>query len=249
MERIRFACHKCKYEDKSADALLAHKKTTHTVEFVCQICDTEIYGKNHLNRHIAEHNAKNALCETCGEYCTNTSTLQKHILSKHCMNSNGQVAELLKMHLELLNTILSKQSAAEHVINKLVVGQTYLLNDVKAIKNVSRTAPLPPYNSLPQQTPSLPSYSQAAQAPLAQAPQPQAPLLLAPPPQAPRSQEVAPLQQVEAPGECSGKMISWIADSIGHHIHFEEIEKVTGAKIKKRKAYGSAQLIRMLTSL
>ena len=157
------------------------------------------------------------------------------------MNSNGQVAELLKMHLELLNTILSKQSAAEHVINKLVVGQTDLLNDVKAIKNVSRTAPLPPYNSLPQQTPSLPSYSQAAQAPLAQAPQPQAPLLLAPPPQAPRSQEVAPLQQVEAPGECSGKMISWIADSIGHHIHFEEIEKVTGAQIKKRKAYGSVK--------
>ena len=242
MERIRFACHKCKYEDKSADALLAHKKTTHTVEFLCQICESEIYGKDHLNKHIAEHQTKNALCETCGECCTNTSTLQKHILSKHCMYSNGQVNELLKMHLELLNTLLTKQSATEQIINQLVVGQEDLANYVKSIKTVSSYAPLPPSNPMPPSNP-LPSYSRAAQpqAPLARAPQAQPPLSLAPPPQAPQSQDVAPLQQIEALGECSGKKISWIADSIGHNIHFEEIEKVTGAKIKKRKAYGSVK--------
>ena len=92
---IRFSCQKCKYDDKSAAALLAHEKASHNDMFVCQICESVIHGRYSMNKHMAEHQAKDSLCEVCGVSCTNISNLQKHILAKHCMQSSGQVAELL----------------------------------------------------------------------------------------------------------------------------------------------------------
>ena len=122
--RNSFSCHKCRYYDKSANALLAHKKDTHTEVFLCQMCEFESSGKDQLNKHIEDHKAMNRQCELCGQDCMNTSSLQKHIISKHCMSSNGQVGELLKMHLELLNTMLTKQNTAEGILSNMAVKQT-----------------------------------------------------------------------------------------------------------------------------
>ena len=111
--RESFSCHKCKYNDKSAAALLTHEKSMHTEGFTCQMCEFEPSGKDQLKEHIEKHKTMNCRCELCGEDCMNTSSLQKHIILKHCMSSNGQVAELLKMHLELLKTMIIKQNTAE----------------------------------------------------------------------------------------------------------------------------------------
>ena len=56
----------------------------------------------------------------------NTSSLQKHIILKHCMSSNGQVAELLKMHLELLKTMIIKQNTAEGILGRMALKHTTL---------------------------------------------------------------------------------------------------------------------------
>ena len=58
------------------------------------------------------------LCSVCGDNFTEIANLQHHILKNHCMQS-GPVAEALKMHLQLLNTVLTNQSAIEQNIGKI----------------------------------------------------------------------------------------------------------------------------------
>ena len=57
--RASFSCHKCKYNDKSAAALLTHEKSMHTEGFTCQMCEFEPSGKDQLKEHIEEHKTIN----------------------------------------------------------------------------------------------------------------------------------------------------------------------------------------------
>ena len=86
------------------------------------MCEFEPSGKDQLKEHIEEHKTMNCRCELCGEDCMNTSSLQKHIILKHCMSSNGKVAE----HLELLNTMIIKQNTAEGILGRMALKQTTL---------------------------------------------------------------------------------------------------------------------------
>ena len=65
--RESFSCHKCKYNDKSAAALLTHEKSMLTEGFTCQMCEFEPSGKDQLKEHIEKHKTMNCRCELCGE--------------------------------------------------------------------------------------------------------------------------------------------------------------------------------------
>ena len=107
-----FECNNCSFGNGRAATLLKHKEKEHPV-FACSVC---------------------------GDNFTEIANLQHHILKNHCMQSTGQVAEALKMHLHLLNTVLSNQTAIEQRLNSIAVNQSEMATDINLIKEVPLTA-------------------------------------------------------------------------------------------------------------
>ena len=249
---VRSYCHKCKYDDKSAAAMLAHKKNTHIEDvFPCQICEFEASRKDELKKHIEEHQAMNRRCELCGECCTNASNLQKHIVAKHCKKAADKPIDcescgkscptvaslqthLLSVHgsqsdriLELLTNHTLVMSSIQQQIHQMNLSQNCVSKEITEIKegmlrnhvSLERMpataprvpAPAPCVPALPPGGPAVTSYAAAAGEGAAAGAG------------AARSRQVRP-----APTK-----ISFVTDSIGHHVNFAALEKLTKTKTRR----------------
>ena len=94
-----------------------------------------------LNHKAKEHPV--SVCSVCGDYFEQVANLQQHILKNHCMQSTGQVAETLKMHLQLLNTVLTNQTAMEQRLNMIAVNQSTMVTDMHTIKEAQMSLQCP----------------------------------------------------------------------------------------------------------
>ena len=220
----------------------------------------------------AGNNHEYETCTVCQEIFRKGAALQDHILARHCVQSR-EMTELLKIHQELLNTIITSQVKQQNVIE----------NIEKDIKHIRQT-PLTPISGVPMQTPAplhvqplvaphplthqapeststphsiQPPLHQPVPQPSNPPPLPSPPSLLQPhylqlprlpawpQPAAPTRFTVPPTPQVSQKKQDPVLPESWkpkigfVADSIGHNANFEILEKATGAKIKRSKAYCS----------
>ena len=117
--------------------------------------------------------------------------------------------------LVLLKNQAQMLISMQQQINNIYVKQT-CAGHVSPPHNPPIQAPQKEPPTSPQEAPGAPSYAATVRA---QAPQ-----------------QVRP-----GAGKLPVKKISFVADSIGHNVLFEELEKITKTKIKRRKAYGSVR--------
>ena len=135
---------------------------------------TPTFGSKHLkfqealnNDHIEvfddssdeEDNDGQQTCKVCKKTVKNVPDLQDHILAKHGSQSKS-VLELLKLHQQLLNTILAGQSTQLERVNAIALKQTCIIDDIKQIKNISSSS---------SSSPSLSSFQASVEEPAARA--------------------------------------------------------------------------------
>ena len=183
-----FECNHCSFRNVRAETLLRHKENTHPT-FTCSVCR---------------------------ERFTDVTHLQEHILTKHCVKTDA-ITEALKMHLQLLSSVLSNQATIEQRLSNMALKQSCLATDINTVKESQKSAvtlrsvenPPPPSlmsvaTTAPmQQPPSCPST-------YAQMTRPAAPLQLPLPPQSAR---VAPQGLTRAPLQTctpSQKYYGWV---------------------------------------
>ena len=170
-----FECNNCSFKNDRAETLLKHKEKEHPV-FSCSVC---------------------------GDSFAEIANLQHHILKNHCMQATGQVAEALKMHLQLLNTVLTNQTAIEHRLNSIALNQSGMATEINQIKVIQITAEAVRPPGVVSSTPPTPVPVPGSVSTFAERARPaaaqdlsQAPLQLQ---QAPRQQWQAPQQQLQTP--------------------------------------------------
>ena len=215
-----------KVEENEDDASNKEQNKTDNAEkgeYDTSVIHVENVENNKSNNHIVTSHMYGAElhCTVCGKLCKTVDSLQFHLLSNHCQQPETVLQQLKRQE----ETILEMHS----YIKQITISQTNILDDMKQVKssllreNASSCvapcpaipvpapqAPCPPVQSQP------PSYAATAQAQVPQGPQEA------------RQRRQKPV-----------KKISYVGDSIAHHVMFEELERITKAKITKRKAYGA----------
>ena len=106
-----FECNHCSFRYNRAELLLQHKEKTHQT----------------FN------------CSVCREKFTDVTNLQEHILRVHCMKSDA-ITEALKMHLQLLSSVLSNQATIEQRLSSMALKQSCLATDISAVKETQKLA-------------------------------------------------------------------------------------------------------------
>ena len=222
--KITFVCDICEYEFSHKSTLLAHKNDVHRLKLLCQECNYQSSSEQNLKAHNKdEHVEYITPCAVCGETLRNVASLQVHILSKHCTQSD--------LIVKLLKEQEQRMTAMQQQINNMALKQIGVIGDIKQVKEKITTNHVSPVHGPPP-----PGSGHA----------------LSSPPQAPVA-SYAHIVQAPAPGGASMqlskpqgpkltvKKVSYITDSIGHNVIFEELERITKTKIKRRKAYGSVR--------
>ena len=138
--------------------------------------------------------------------------------------------------------------AMQQQINNMSLKQTCVIGDLKQVKERTISNHVSPVHSPPSPNPALSTSSppQASTASYAHMVQ-----VTSPPggPGVSQQQPGAPQQQPQVPQQLAWpqadnipiKKVSYVTDSIGHNVIFEELERITKTKIKRRKAYGSVR--------
>ena len=220
--KYTFRCDMCVSNFNNSVSLRAHKKESHEPIYVCQECNYQTDGKETLKIHtMNEHKYNSPPCTVCGESVGNVASLQVHILSKHCTQSD-MIIKMLKDQEQRIETI-------QQQLNNMALKKTCVIGDLKEVKENIHSSHVTPMHDLAVLFPPPVGAPMASYAHVVQAP-PQVP---GPPQQ----------QAMTLVDEVPVKKVSYITDSIGHNVMFEELEKITKAKIKRKKAYGSVRAV------
>ena len=244
-EAAIFECDKCEYVDSWAANLLIHKTEHHRPNYHCAICGYQAINDDDVKAHIENVHSEPIRvlsCTVCDKTFTNVANLQDHILASHCMQSDGQVVELLRMHQQLLNTVLANQATFEQRVNNMALKQSCMASDIKDFRTNQLKMPVTSHVTHPLAGAPTPPLHEAPPASASHG----AAFSRGPPERqsyADRARVMAPQHQLSAPPQVGSqaKKIAWVADSIGHHADFGELEKIVKSRIKKRKAYGAVK--------
>ena len=205
-------------------------------DFKCTKCKNGCVETGNLLEHREKTQAV-SVCSVCRENFIDVMKLQEHILTKHCMKPDV-LTEALKVHMQLLNTLLTNQVAMQQNLGNMALKQLCMATNISEVQEAQRSAVMtrpayfPTNPSTPVVTPTAPP-EPPSQMTYAGMTRPVAPLQ---PPQAPQGQTRSPQQ-----ARTQGQKILWVGDSIAHHVDFEDLEKATKTKIRRKKAYGAVR--------
>ena len=265
-EPTKFSCDKCKFNDRSAAALLAHMASTHNDIFPCQICETMVNGKDQLSKHMDEYHAKSSLhepsddeetfsCDKCNFETSVETSLRTHNKMYHshtfkcdmCQHKAATYQELnqhVKNNHEFITpcTVCGEESDTVsnlqvHILTRHCTQSDAIVLLLKKQEHVML--------GMQKQISDI-----ASQLCLSNLP-PKVPLVVSP--AAPLVQQapapsysamagaLAPQEGRPPAAPGAVKKILYVTDSIGGNVIIEDLEKATKAKITKRRAYGAVK--------
>ena len=190
--------------------------------FDCDKCNYKGIREANLERHKNEVHPKSFGCSKC-HYKTVRQDELKHHMKEHQEHTTCTVCGESFDNVTILQVhILTKHCTQSDIILELLRKQELVISSMeKQIKLIAKKVNLgSPLSPAPQ-----------VETPQVEPPTSYSTMVRAPAPQQVRTEAV--LVPV--------KKISYITDSIGSNVMFDELEKITKAKIKRRKAYGSVK--------
>ena len=205
--------------------------------FKCDMCQYEVSQEVALKIHKTREHKPKLKCQKCGYRTVSKVHLENHIKDQHeritaCVVCGENVSDVASVQVH----ILTKHSTQSDQIVELLKKQELVISNMQQQIDqiLGQMETNPQKNNANQANNNIPVPKQGV-------PDTQPPPSSEPPSYSAMVQSAASAPQQPQASMVPVRTISYVTDSIGGNVIFEELEKITKAKFKRRKAYGSVR--------